>query len=395
MTGVNRRVVMPVNPATGRRWTFKEAVFAVLPDAKAAAGFIVAARTLYYKVRPRLQKLIGTDAVLKYHYFATDLLPEYQSTDEDGVLDGVYFEPRGELHHPHTGEIIRLGTREVEAYALPEWEFDKILYIEKSGLEAQLAAYRLGQYYDMAIIFGNGYSPVACRDLLARSGIHKITIFTLHDGDINGYNIARTLGEATARMPDHYVEIIDLGLTVPQAIAEGLETEAVVRKVALPTELVLDDAALEWFTGTERVDHPGWYDTTRCELNAFSADGLVAFIEAQLRRHGVEPKLVPPSEVLDEHVVEVRDDHLDTLIWNELQRQIDFDAVVRQIKERHPEVIDDIDEERVRGSGSTPPTPTVRSPGRRPWTASGRGHRGSDRGQRDGPGADNEQWTSR
>ncbi len=57
---------------------------------------------------------------------------------------------------------------------------------------------------------------------------------------------------------------------------------------------------------------------------------------------------MPPPEVLDEHVVEVRDDHLDTLIWNELRRLIDFDAVVRQIKERHPEVVDDIDEERVR-----------------------------------------------
>ena len=69
MTGVNCRVVMPVNPATRRKWTFKEGVFAVLPDAKEAAGLVVAARTLFYKVRPRLQKLIGTDAVLKYQYF--------------------------------------------------------------------------------------------------------------------------------------------------------------------------------------------------------------------------------------------------------------------------------------------------------------------------------------
>ncbi len=46
-----------VNPATGRPWTLKDAVFAVLPEAKTAAGLVVAARTLYYKVRPRLQKL--------------------------------------------------------------------------------------------------------------------------------------------------------------------------------------------------------------------------------------------------------------------------------------------------------------------------------------------------
>ncbi len=146
--------------------------------------------------------------------------------------------------------MIRLGTREVEAYALPEWEFDKILYIEKSGLQAQLAPYQIGQRYDMAIIYGNGYSPIACRDLLARSAVREITIFVLHDGDLDGYVIARTLGEATKRMPNHSVEVIDLGLTVPQAISEGLETETDVRKCALPSELVLDDDALRWFTGT-------------------------------------------------------------------------------------------------------------------------------------------------
>jgi hypothetical protein len=339
-----------VNPATGHPWTFKEAVFAVLPEAKAAAGDVVAARTLYYKVRPRLQKLIGT--VLKYHYFATNVLPTLQRTDPDGVLDGVYFEPRGELHHPHTGEVIALGTREVKAYELPEWEFDKILYIEKSGLQAQLAPYQIGERYDMAIIYGNGYSPVACRDLLARSAARDITVFVAHDGDLDGYLIARTLGEATARMPDHSIEVIDLGLTVPQAIAEGLETEHYDRAVALPTGLVLDGDALRWFTGVpSHVDSKGrtHFQCTRVELNAFSADQLAEFIEAQLAAHGVVPKLVPPPEVLDGFVVETRDDQIDTLIWDYLRDRIDFGEVVTQVKERHPEVVGEIDEERVRG----------------------------------------------
>lgn len=335
-----------VNPATGRPWTLKAAVFAVLPEAKTAAGLIVAARTLYYKVRPRLQKLAGTDTVLKYHYFAQHLLPDYQRNIME--LDGLYYEPRGELHHPHTGEVIRLGTREVERYSLPEWEFDKILFIEKSGLQGQLAPYQIGQRNDMAIIYGNGYSPVACRDLLARSAVRDITIFVLHDADIDGYDIARTLGEATKRMPDHNIDVIDLGLTVPQAIAEGLETEADVRKCAISSELVLDDDALRWFTGAEQPDHPGHYDITRCELNAFSSDGLAEFIEAQLANHGVVPKLVPPPEVLDPHVEDVRDDHLDDLVWDLLRELIDFGEVVTLVKERHPELIGDIDEERVR-----------------------------------------------
>ena len=124
-----------------------------------------------------------------------------------------------------------------------------MLYIEKTGLQAQLAPYQLGQKYDMAIIYGKGYPVVACRDLLARSEFRDMTIFVLHDADIDGYNIARTLGEETARMPDHNIEVIDLGLTVPQAIEHGLETESFTRKKELPTDLELDAAAREWFTG--------------------------------------------------------------------------------------------------------------------------------------------------
>ena len=90
---------------------------------------------------------------------------------------------------------------------------------------------------------------IACRDLLARTEFRDMTIFVLHDADTDGYNIARTLGEATDRMPDHNIEVIDLGLTVPQAIDYGLETEQFTRKVELPADLVLDEDAREWFTG--------------------------------------------------------------------------------------------------------------------------------------------------
>lgn len=212
-----RRIDTADRAAREQRWSLKDAVFEVLPEAKAAAGHICAARTLMYKVRPRIQQF--TDKELRPEYFTQTLLPEYERTVAG--LNGLYYEPRGALHHPHDDEVIRLGTREVEAYELPEWQFDKILYIEKEGLEAQLAPYRLGRRYDMAIIYGNGYSPTACRNLLARSEVRELKLFVLHDADIGGYNIARTLGEATKRMPDHDIVVIDLGLAVPQAIELG------------------------------------------------------------------------------------------------------------------------------------------------------------------------------
>jgi hypothetical protein len=33
----------------------------------------------------------------------------------------------------------------VEEYDPPPWQFDKVLYVEKTGLQAQLARYQIGQ----------------------------------------------------------------------------------------------------------------------------------------------------------------------------------------------------------------------------------------------------------
>ena len=327
------------------QWSLKNAVFEVLEEAKAAAGAIVAARTLFYKVRPLVQQF--TDAELGYAYFSQTLLPEYERTV--APLPGLYYEPRGELRHPHDDTVIPLGTREVEAYTPPRWQFDKVLYVEKKGLAEQLAPYRLGERYDMAIIYGQGYAPTACRNLLARSDIRDMKIFVLHDADIDGYGIARTLAEATRRMPDHSIDVIDLGLTAPQAVQYGLETEKFTRRKELPADLELDEVAIEWFTGTPISGRYGrfHYECTRCELNAFSSEGLAEFIEAGLQSHGATTKLVPPAEVLAANARVIRDEALTELVTEELAGMVDIDAVVRQLVADHPDLAD-VDESRVR-----------------------------------------------
>jgi DNA topoisomerase VI subunit B len=320
------------------RWTLKEAVFEVMPEAKAAAGEVVAARTLYYKVRPRIQQF--TDKELNYDYFSQTLLPEYERTV--APLPGLFYEARGELHHPHDGQSIPLGTREVQAYIPPDWQFDKVLYIEKQGLHAQLAPYQLGPRFDMAIIYGKGYAVTACRDLLERFNIREIKIFVLHDADLDGYNIARTLAEATRRMPNHNIDVTDLGLTVPQAIEYGLETENFTRKKELPVDLELDEEAVEWFTGIPI--QAGWvkrhYECKRCELNAFSSDQLAEFIETGLQRHGATTKLVPPADVLAANVYASRNDVLTDLVKRELLNMVNVDDVVHQLVADHPDLVD-------------------------------------------------------
>jgi hypothetical protein len=348
------------------RYTIKDAVFEVLPEAKEAAGRVCAARTLWYKVRPLVQKLLGRELDDQtYQYFSQTLLPEYERTV--GPIEGLYYKDRGKLYEPHSGRIILLGTREVEDYIPPDWEYDKVLYVEKDGLYAQLAPYEIAQRYDMGMIFSEGYSVTACRELLAdlifraQSAGRDLQVFVLHDADIGGYNIARTLGEPTKRMPEHNIDVIDLGLTAPQAVELGLETETFTRQKALPSTLRLDPVALEWFTGEPFSAGYGktHHRCIRCELNAFSADGLAAFIEAQLERHGVT-KLVPPAEVLAEHVVSVRDGALTELVTDELLNIIDVGALVRQLITDNPGLAD-ITETQVRDRFTNQPAESWRA----------------------------------
>jgi Histidine kinase-, DNA gyrase B-, and HSP90-like ATPase len=349
-----------------KRYSKKEAVFEVIPEAREAAigerGRSFAARTLFYKVRGCIRRFGFDEADLDYDYFSQKLLPMYER--EVGPIEGLYYKGRGILRHPHDDKFILLGTREVDAYDLPEWQFDKVLYVEKEGLDEQLAPYEIRQRYDIATIFSEGYSVTACRRLLARFAARDIKIFVLHDADIAGYNIARTLGDATERMPDHHIEIIDLGLTVPQALdpdlpgagGEPLPTERFARQNELPSTLEFDPDALEWFTG--EPFSAGWGKThwrgTRCELNAFSADGLAEFIEAGLQRHGVT-KLVPPPGVLGAHVLDARDEALKDLVAS----IVDIDAVVRKITDTN--TFTDITEAQIRDMFTESPT--------EPWRA--------------------------
>ena len=185
----------------------------------------------------------------------------------------------------------------------------------------------------MAIIYGQGYAVTACRNLLASTAARDIPIFVLHDADIDGYNIARTLAESTTRMPDHNIKVIDLGLTVPQAIEYGLETEKFTRKRELPSELELDPDATRWFTG--RAISAGYgknhYEATRCELNAFSSDGLAEFIEDGLRQHGANTKLIPPQSVLDSRTISQGEAIMAEHIQAELQRMVNIPALARRL----------------------------------------------------------------
>jgi hypothetical protein len=237
-------------------------------------------------------------------YFSQTLVVGYEQ--EHGKIPGHYRDPRGHLHEPHTGRTVALGTREVAAYVLPSYVFDKILYVEKEGFRPIFDAARLAERYDMAIAYGKGQPVEAIRALFERAQAGDYRLFVLHDADTDGYSIARTIAEETERMPDYSVEVVDLGLSVGDAIGRGVEREKVTRFKELPWWMPerLDDQERAWFEG--RLLTPQWakrrqWECSRVELNALTASDLIAYIDAGLQRHGASTKIVPPPEVLDGH----------------------------------------------------------------------------------------------
>ncbi len=105
--------------------SLRDAVFKVMPAAiehtTGGGRLPVGVRRLFYAVRDLIGDLTSKrlDSDSAYNYFSQTLVPEYQK--EHGVIKGLYYDPRGRLYEPHTGNSVDLGTREVEAYEFPNY----------------------------------------------------------------------------------------------------------------------------------------------------------------------------------------------------------------------------------------------------------------------------------
>ncbi len=236
------------------------------------------------------------------------MLTKYQQ--RYGKLEGLYYDPRGRLHEPHTGTTVDIGTREVEAYDFPDYVFDKILFVEKKGQMPLLEAAKIAERYDMAIMTGEGFATEAARVLLeSASKEQDYQLFVLHDADPSGYSIARTVREETARMPGYKVEVIDLGLEVEKVVGlEGVHPEEYVTKQPLSKPLLdsLEEGSFahEFFTGEEievtdenSKKKKAW-KRKRIELDSLSAPQVIAYLERALEENGVRGKVIPPDDYL-------------------------------------------------------------------------------------------------
>src|SRR5215203_5057314 len=232
---------------------------------------------------------------LDYDYFCQKIYAEWEA--RKGIEPRVITEPLGVLIEPHSGETVDLGTKEVDRYYFPPYRYDKIFYCEKRTERDKFTAHSIAERYDMALVFGAGYANVAIRNLLKRAEQGEYQVFCWHDADPDGYNIGRTLREATARMPGFSCEIIDLGLTIEMgldlatvdgvtALPEPFEKGTKVSKALIPQ---LSATAYDYFVNRRQ----------RIEINSVDPPSYrMQLVENLLQENGVRPKVVPPEEDL-------------------------------------------------------------------------------------------------
>jgi len=311
------RAVKEAKPQGEKEPDQKEAAFMVMEEAvRHVSGdgtLPYGARRLFYRVRDTIPAITSKrfHPESGYNYFRNTVLQEYQR--KHGKLEGLYYDPRGRLHEPHTGETVDIGTREVEAYSFPDYVFDKILFVEKKGQMPLLEAASIAERYDMAIMTGEGFATEAARVLLeSASKEQDYQLFVIHDADPSGYSIARTVREETERMPGYSVDVIDLGLKVEEVVGlEGVHPEEFVQKSQLAKPLLesLEEGSLarEFFVGEEiEVTEDGKrkkaYRRKRIELDSLSAPQVIEYLERALEENGVRGKVIPPDDYLKDDV---------------------------------------------------------------------------------------------
>jgi hypothetical protein len=275
------------------------------------------ARQVMYSIRPLV--LAETDH-LDDQYFTQTLLPAFQREHPEVCRNwDVIYDARGHLHEPHTNRVVGLGTLEVREYlgrakqaALagrsiefesfpldyptygPRGRYKTVLFIEKEGFAPLLARAAIEKRYDLAIKSTKGMANVAGRRTLEElSDWAGVRVLVLHDFDKDGFSIRATLHQDTQRYQfEQPPDIVDLGLRLADVKAEGLEPEPCAHHKESSVDNLLANGATEDEIGFLLAN-----DGQRVELNAFTSDQFLAWLERKLTEAGVT-KLIPDDEML-------------------------------------------------------------------------------------------------
>jgi hypothetical protein len=154
-----------------------------------------------------------------------------------------------------------------------------VLICEKEGFDDLLQHEGIPNRYDLALMSTKGISARAARDLAVGLGV---PCFTLHDMDKNGFVMAAGFPFATD-LGIHMEDVEEWGLAPESQYHQnpGQTERTLIRNGASPDEA-------EFIANGQRV-----------ELNMFTSDQLVEYVEGKLQEHDVE-KVIPDQETLEQ-----------------------------------------------------------------------------------------------
>jgi hypothetical protein len=301
--------------------TIKEAAFQFMREAynKASSNgkYYANARQIMYAARPLIINAIGPgkwDNDKSPVYFQT-LLKDYIE-DYDGTMK-VVWDARGHLKEPHTKYEIGLGGADVMQYRTEQIgdqvneaesiQFDKkiktkgptnrfgaVLFIEKEGFYEQLEDAGLLEKWDIAIMSSKGIPNAATCNVGSQI---KVPILALHDFDLAGFKIVKTLRYGARLSSGIGSNLIDIGLRLEDV--EGIDSEPVeYRQREDPKRYLRSCGATEEECNyLVSSGHYGNWDGQRVEINMLTTEELIEFLERKFTEQGIK-KVVPDEETL-------------------------------------------------------------------------------------------------
>lgn len=337
----------------GKTQSQKEAVLARLEEAiDKASGqgeYRYSLRQLYYVMRPFVMAATGKE--LKYANFNT-IITEYEfQTGKD--LAGIYRDERGTLLHPHTHTEVKLGTKNVEKYQRPIFNFNKILYSEKEGFFEILKDTGFCEKHDCALLTSKGFASRAARDvidLLAYTE-EELYFYCIHDADLSGTLIYQALQGATKARPERKVKIINLGLEPWEGLQMNLEVEKLEkRNLKTPARYVLDfDNDLNAVKPFHFPDYGRWADWQewlrffRIELNAMDTPTFVRWLDHKFEAFQIG-KVVPDEQYLKNEANSTLEAGLKQKIREEILKKLNIEQLVsKQFEEIFPAILSELD----------------------------------------------------
>lgn len=351
LKAVNRKYKTPAKENRSEKEIIRANLQAAIDKASNNGALRYQERQLYYAVRPYVMDEL--DKELSTGNFKNILNDIESELGHD--LPGIIRKNRGVFVHPFDGVRMPLGTLNVEKYRRPEYQFNKVLYIEKEGFFDLMLDAEIPQRYDLAMMTSEGYASRAARDLIDMIGDtnEPVQFFCIHDADAAGTNIYDALAYATKIRGARTVEVIDLGLGPGEALRMNLEVERFKRK----RKSAVGSNYAEWET---------WLQENRVELNAMDSQTFIDWIESKLQQYH-DGKLIPPADYLAKYAGLVLEEKLKEIIDAEVREEFDLEKIIQErYDERLPDIADqlaDVDlADRIRESLQNEPAQEWRTP---------------------------------